>query len=44
MTIETAELVRFHHTPTARPYMRPEVFASATLAAASRDVVPPVRR
>lgn len=32
VTIETAELVRFHLAPTDRPHMRPEVFASARLA------------
>lgn len=31
-TIPTAELVRFHHTPTTqRPYMRPEVLGHASL-------------
>ncbi|WP_344221055.1 hypothetical protein [Kribbella sancticallisti] len=35
VTIDTVELVRFHHDPGERPYMRPDVLASVPLTASS---------
>lgn len=43
-TIKTADLVRFHHTPTTRPHMRPAPLASAPLTATPTGMVHPVRR